>query len=281
MDSVLRYGGTNTEAKYSGTIWADCPWEAIRDGHLQGYAWEKNFDTIPGGAIPTTEGAFGDLALFSSTGGTATNDTTEIGGGLAIGSDGDNEGVGIRTGLQPVRLSLTNGDFWFEARVLSSTVTDTIHDIFLGLIEGVALTASIPITSSDALADQNLCGFFRGAAAGGGPHMSAVYKANSVTAVTVGSNVVTLAASTYTNLGMKWVPKRQLGPGPTSASGYLYWYQDGVLVATYKMASAAGTDFPNDVNMGFVFAVLNSTGTTPGTSSIKHVRMAQLLTPLP
>lgn len=281
MDGTGLFAGANTQAVYSGSIWGDCPVEAIRDGQVPGFLWEKRFTSIPGGAIPTTEGAFGDLALFSSTGGTAAADTTEVGGGLAIGSDGDNEGVGLRTVIVPCKINLSNGDFWFEARILTSTIADTKHNIFLGLMEAAALTATVPIQADGTLADQNLVGFQRpetakAGAGTGGATLNAMYKANGVAAVAQ-NDVGTLVAATYTNLGMKFVPKRNFGKG----AGTFYWYQDGAEVAHKAMPSALGTDFPNDVFMGFVFAVLNATATAPGTSSIKYVRMAQLLNALP
>ena len=283
MDATGFFGGSNSSMDYSGSIWGDCPVEALRSGQRQGFVWEKRFTSIPI-TPPTTEGNWMDMAMFSSTGGTAAGDTTEIGGGCAIGSDGDNEGVGMRTVVVPAKIILTGGDFWFEARILTSTITDAKHNIFLGLIENVALTATVPITAAGALSDNNMVGFqrpetARSTAGTGGAIMNAVYKADGVTAVTVQTDAVTLVASTYTNLGMKFIPKRNFGP--KGAPGYLYWYQDGAVVASKAIPTAAGTDFPNDVNMGFVFAVLNATATTPGTSTIKHVRMAQLLNAMP
>lgn len=275
MDGVAQFGGTDTTRKYSGAIWADCPIEAIRSGLVEGFVWEKEFTAIPGGAIPTTEGAFGDLALFSSTGGTAVTDTGEVGGGLKIGSDGDNEGVGIRQVITPVKINLSNGDFWYEAIVKTSTIADTKHGFFLGLLESVSLTATVPIAADGTLADQNLVGFHR--LEGDGDKVDCVYKADGVTQVTVQADAGTLVADTYTKLGMKFVPKRNIGKG----IGYLTFYQDGVAIGSKQIPSAAGTDFPNDVFLGFVFAVLNATGTTPGTSTIKKVRMAQLLSARP
>jgi hypothetical protein len=281
MDGVGNFGGTNSAAVYSGSIWGDCPVEALRSGLVAGCFWEKRFNSIPI-TPPTTEGNWGDMAAFTDTGGTMTADTTEVGGGVAIGSDGDNEGASMRTVIAPVKIILTGGDFWFEARVLTSTITDAKHNIFLGLCENVAFTATVPITATGALADKNLVGFqrpesARTVAGTGGAIMNAVYKADGVTAVTVQTDAVALVASTYTNLGLKFVPKRNIGTG----AGYLYWYQDGVKVASKLIPSAAGTDFPNDIALGFAFAVLNATATTPGTSTIKHVRMAQLLNALP
>lgn len=284
MDGTGQYGGTNTQNVFSGSIWGDCPVTALRDKQVSGAFWEKNFNTVPGGsaAIPTTEGMFGDIALFSSTGGTCVNDTTEVGGGLAMGSDGDNEGAGIRSGGAPFKIILTGGDFWAEWRMLTSTIADAKHNIWSGLMADTAITATVPITAAGALADTGLVGFQRpetakAGAGTGGATLNAMYKASGVTAVTVQADAGTLVAATYTNLGLKFIPKRNVGKG----AGYLLWFQDGVQVASKLIPSAAGTDFPNNVPLGFVFSVLNSTGTTPGTSTIKHVRMAQLLTAIP
>jgi len=276
MDGTAQFGGTNTSAAFSGSIWADCPVEALRDGQTPGFFWEKRFTTIPI-TPPTTEGNWGEMAAFSDTGGTMTADTTEVGGGVAIGSDGDNEGASMRTVVVPAKIILTGGDFWFEARVLTSTIADTKHNIFLGLFENVAFTATVPIQASGAMADKNFIGFQRTETALKGALMNATYKADGQTQVSAGADVVTLVAATYTNLGMKFVPKRNIGKG----AGYIYWYQDGVIVASYLVTSTAGNPFPNDINLGFAFAVLNATGTTPGTSTIKHVRMAQLLVAYP
>lgn len=283
MDGTAQFGGANASAAFSGTIWGDCPVEALRDGQTPGFFWEKRFNTLPGGsaAIPTTEAAFGDIALFSSTGGTCVMDTTEVGGGWAMGSDGDNEGAGIRSGGSPAKIILTGGDFWMEWRMLTSTIADAKHNIWSGLMADTAITATVPITATGTLADTGLVGFQRpetakAGAGTGGATLNAMYKASGVAAVTVQADAGTLAAATYTNLGLRFVPKRQLGKG----AGYLYWYQDGAVVASKLIPSAAGTDFPNNVQLGFVFSVLNATGSTPGTSTVKHVRMAQLLSPL-
>ena len=278
---VGTYGGTNTASQWSGTIWGDCPDEMLRERNPQeraGWLWEKNFTSIPI-TPPTTEGNWGEMAAFTDTGGTMTADTTEVGGGVAIGSDGDNEGASMRTVIVPAKIILTGGDFWFEARFLTSTIADTKHNIFLGLFENTAFSATVPIQASGAMADKNFVGFQRTETATKGALMSALYKADGVTAGTF-ADVVTLVAATYTNLGMKFVPKRQYG-GSGAGAGYFTWYQDGVQVAKYLVTSTAGNPFPNDINLGFAFAVLNATATTPGTSTIKSVRMAQLMSGLP
>lgn len=281
MDGTATWAGANTGALYSGSIWGDCPLESLRDQQATGpggFLWEKNFDSL--GPIPDgTEAAWNGMAAYGSTGAAAVSgpDTTEVGGGFKIGSDGDNEGAGFRTYATPLKIILTGGDLWFEARILTSTIADTKHNIFLGFMENVAVGATVPITATGVLADNNMVGFLRPetartVAGTGGAIMNATYKCDGVTAVNVQTDAVALVAATYTNLGLKFVAQRNIGKG----AGYLYWYQDGVIVASKLIPSAAGTDFPNDVFMGFVFAVLNGTGTTPGTSSIKHVRVAQV-----
>ncbi len=282
MDGVGQYTGSNTRDGWSGTIWGDCPVEALKAGLEPGFFYEKHFNALPGGAIPTTEGAFGDGAAFSDTGGTIVQDTTEVGGGWTFASDGDNEGASWRMGQAPMKIILTGGDAWIEWRMLTSTITDAKHNIFAGLMESTALTAIKPITAAGALADVNLIGFHRPESARtvagtGGAIMNAVYKADGVTAVTVQTDAATLVAATYTNLGMRFVPKRLMGKG----AGYLYFYQDGAVVGSKLWVTAAGTDVPNDINLGFVFAVLNATASTPGSSTIKRLRMAQLARALP
>lgn len=272
MDGTATWTGTNTSANYSPSIWNDCPVESLRDGQATGpggFIWEHRFVNIPV-TLPTTEGNWGELTAFSSTGGTAVPDDGEIGGGVALASDDDNEGVGMRSGGTPAKIILTGGDFWFEARVKSSTIADTKLGFFLGLTANVALTATSPIAANGTLADINLVGFHR--LEGDGDKVDAVYKASGVTQVTVQADAGTLVAATYTNLGMKFVAARNIGRGV----GYLYWFQDGVEIAAKLIPSAAGTDFPNNVNLGFVFAMLNAAA-APGTASIKHVRMAQVI----
>lgn len=271
-----QYEGANTASVYSGSIWGDCPVESLRNKSPNGpagFLWEMNFDS---GAllVEGAEAASGlGLQVFASTGAAAVSvaDTTEVGGGQRFGSDGDNEGAGIRTYATPCKINLNNGDLWFEARVLTSTISDTKHGFFLGLIEAIALSATIPLTAAGALADYNLVGFHR--LEGDGDYVDAVYKADTVTAVTQQADAGPLVAATYTNLGLKFVSKRNMKKG----AGYLYWYQDGAVVASKLIPSTSGDDFPNDVFLGFCFAVLNATGSTPGYSSIKHARLAQLI----
>jgi hypothetical protein len=287
---------SDTNRAPSMSIWADCPVQSLQDQSINGsYFFDDfvSFEKTPA----TTEGnwaAGGGYAQFSDTGGTIANDTTALGGAVAIGSDGDNEGCSFRTRSVPFQIIRTGKKFWFEARILTSTIADAKHNIFIGLMEDAALTATVPLSATGTLADQNLVGFqrpetVRSVAGTGGAILNTVYKANGVTAVTVQSDAVTLVASTYVKLGMVFEPAvnpfNKLPASTTSdavaSDGYgrylLSFYADGVLLATQKqIPTAAGTDFPNDVPLGLVFAVLNATASSPGTSSIDWWRCAQL-----
>lgn len=263
--------GSDTTRNPSPSIWGKFPWAAVRDGSVSGFAFRDDFGSFQK-TPATTEGnwaAENGYAQFSDTGGTITNDTTELGGAVAIGSDGDNEGCSFRTLSTPFKLGQSNKRFCFEARILSSTIADTKHNILLGLMQDVALTATMPITALGALADTNFVGFQRpeSAKAGagtGGATVNTLYKCDGVTAVTVQSDITTLVAATYVKLGMLYVPL-----GDKDGSYTLSFYVNGVRCTSSKQVpSAAGTDFPNDINLGLVFAVLNATASSPGTSSI-------------
>lgn len=268
-------GSSQIADEYLRGLWSQISWQAIRDGEIPGSFFEFNFDTLPT-TPPTTEGAFGLFTAFTSTGGTIA--ATTSGRGWTLASDGDNEGASIRAKSSPFKIARTTKKFVAEVQVKSSTITDTKHGIFVGLIENAALTATVPIAADGTLADQNLVGFHR--LEGDGDYFDCVYKANGIAAVTVKSDAVAVASDTWVSLGMVYDPDADPAVHDPNASGTakynLTFYNNGVPIATRKqIPSADGTDFPNDVNMGFVFAVLNATGTTPGDSSIRRARFAQ------
>lgn len=263
---------------WSPNIWHDCPWVAIREGTVAGVAFEDDFASFPK-TPATTEGNWGQYAQFSSTGGTITAGTGQ-GGEAVFASDDDNEGASIRTLSTPFKIIRTAKKFWFEARVKVSTIADTKFGMFLGLMQNVALTATVPIAADGTLADTNLVGFHR--LEGDGDYVDTVYKADGVTAVTVGTDAKVLVADTYVKLGMVFEPAADPlihDPAQTGVNKYvLSFYADNLKLADHKqIPSAAGTDFPNDVSMGLVFAVLNAAGSSPGNATIDGWRAAQLL----
>jgi hypothetical protein len=271
MTNIVTYAGNqgtndvnDADSKFSPFIWKDCPIREIEDGTIEGWYDKDDFMSF----VPVSAGAvasFGGYYGFADTGGTVVV-ADEVGGAVTLSSDGDNEGASIARQVKPFQISRSHGKLWFEARVKTSTITDTKHGFFLGLIDTATLSATVPIAAAGTLADENFVGFHR--LEGDGDQVDVVYKADGVTQVTVEADSldVALVADTYTKLGFIYNP----------ADYVLTFYQNGVKTTSYTVVAAEGTDFPNDVRMGFVLAVLNATGTTPGSTTIDKFRIYQL-----
>jgi hypothetical protein len=207
------------------------------------------------------------LKAYGSDGG-AIAALAAQGGGITLSSDGDNEGVAIGSMVFPFQISRSHKKLAFEARIKTSTITDTKHGFFLGLIDPSALSATVPIAAAGTLADENFVGFHR--LEGDGDYVDTVYKAATVTQVTVQSDAQVLVADTWIKLGFRYEPSGSKG------KYYLRFYANGLpLTTAYQVASGSGTDFPNHVQLGFVFALLNATASTPGNTSIQWAQIAQ------
>jgi hypothetical protein len=261
----------DTGAGPSSAIWADCPLDEIKSDPNKGC---HLFDDFVHGLVPAASGGMGNWTAFLSSGG-AVADGAAAGGVRTLSSDGDNEGAGICSGVGAFKIcgiaGSETGKLWFEARIKSSTIADTKHGIFCGLMDGTAMSATVPIAADGTLADANLFGFHR--LEGDGDKLDVVYKANGVTQVTAEADAITLEADTYIKVGFVWDPAAHTIT--VYANGVVVTVNDTELVAAV-LGAAAGTVFPNDVAMKFVFIVLNATGTTPGSSSIDWVQIAQL-----
>lgn len=261
-------GLADTSRGPSQSIWADCPVLEIMAGAVDGIVLFDDFVAGPrvaAGAEAAYAGNGGGYRGFADTGGLVA-DGGEIGGTLVMSSDGDNEGASFRTACAPFQIGRNLGKLWFEARVKSSDITDTKHGIFVGLMADNALTAVLPITAAGAIADVNIVGFHRLEA--DGDQFDTIYKADGVAQVTVQADAASMANDTYVKLGMVWNP----------ANNQLAFYRNGVrLATTYTMAALAGTDFPNDVRLGMVIAMLNATASTPGFVEIDWWKCAQIL----
>ena len=257
-------GLLDTSRGPSQSIWADCPLLEIINGVTDGVIHFDEFQCGPRVAAGA-EAAAGLYRGFASTGG-LVQDGGEIGGTLDLSSDGDDEGASFRTSCSPFQIKRSLGKLWFEARVKTSTISDTKHGIFVGLMADNALTATVPITAAGAIADVNIVGFHR--LEGDGDQFDTIYKADGVTQVTVGSDAAVIVADTWVKLGMVFDPSNNV----------LSFFRNGVKLAnSYTVVAAAGTDFPNDVRLGFVMAILNATASTPGSSEIDWVKIAQVL----
>ena len=256
----------DTNRRPSGGIWGRCPWEDIMAGKKNGFAFFDDFVSLPG-PTPTTTGVFGPYKGFSSTGGTILPATQALGGIITLGSDGDDEGAVLASATNPFKIIQGGGKLWFECRVKVDTIADTKYDAFIGLGESMTISATVPITATaGTLADQNIVGFHRPAT--DGDVINAVYKANGVTAVTVGVMQVP-AADTYYKLGFVFDPYTYV----------LTFYLNGVATLTKTIPSAAGTDFPNDVLLGLIAAVVNAAGSVTSVFTVDWWKAAQMTAP--
>ncbi len=266
----LGNGGLDTSRGPSVSVWTDCPIDDILTGFIDGVVFFDDF--LNGPRIPantSTEGVVvGYGGGYRGLTGTATavaNEGGEWGGTVNLAGTADNDTISFRTANCPFQIARGQGRLWFECRVKSSDISDNKHGIFVGLMQDVALTAIIPITAAGAIADTNLVGFHR--LEGDGDQFDTIYKADGVAQVTVQADAATIAADSYVKLGMIFEPKNNT----------LSFYRNGVKLAnTYTVPAAAGTDFPNDVRLGLVIALVNATGTAPGTGEIDWWRCVQL-----
>lgn len=281
----------NTGPGLSPMVWKDYRASSLTSGDVPGFFKKWDFiDFKSSTNVNAAEAYWADgLMVFGSDGFAITNGSDHTSasttgkalGTVTIGSDGDNEGGYLRQACAPVRATGLNataasrsGNWVLEARLRTSTIADTKHNIFFGVMEDVAATAIIPITALGALADKNLIGFHRpesarSTAGTGGAIMNAVSKADGQTAVTHQTDALTLVADTYMKLALRY----------DAAAGTIYWYANGVLVASEYIDPTAGGSttygyFPNDINLGWICGVLNATGSTPGTVTLDWVAMA-------
>jgi hypothetical protein len=260
-------GAGDTTAAPSQNLWAPVDAGIEKPGRWF-HTW-NDFDNLPFTTLPTTEGEWGDLKFFSSTGGYFTAVDVE-GGVRKIGSDGDNEGAAIGMASFPYKIIQNAGELVFEARIKTATLATDICDMFVGLIESVAFTAAVPCTSTQGLiSDNNMVGFYRDSTtAATSALLDTTYKANTVAVVNVKEGAITLVADTWVKVGMVF---------NRGGDNVLRFYKDGIeLVNNKAIPSTAGDDFPNDVRMGWVLGVTNTTA--PAATefiSIDWIRVAQ------
>jgi hypothetical protein len=267
----------DTFSAWSPAVWGKSHWDSIKNGLTKGIALQWDFwnGFRPSADVNAAQAWWeqGLMAFGSAGAPIATVQGIGLDGGVSLGSDGDNEGAVIRMVQHPFKIARDAHDFRFEAVVKTSTIENTKHGFFVGLMDSTAATATVPIAADGTLADVNLVGFHR--LEGDGDAVDLVYKANGVTQVTVKEDAGVLVADTYTKFGMTY----QRWPYLTEKAYILRWYINGRPVAEgfKQIPDTLGDDFPNDVGLGFVFAVLNATASTPGTSTISRARVSQLL----
>lgn len=264
----------DTSSGPSDSIWATAPIEEIQSTPGKGYHIFERF-LLPGVLVtPTinTQAVYGNgLKAFGDTGSTilsTSGATTGRGGGLVLLTDGtDNDAISIANIALPFQIIQGGGDVFFEARWKLLGIAANAQGIFCGLMEQQTLATAIPLTAANppVVADSNYIGFFKGEAAA---TFNAVYKANGVTAVNIKASAGTLVADTYVKTGFYY----------NDTAKILRMYVNGLQVgADYTLATAAGTDFPNDVPLGFCLAMKNGSGAANlDTCTLNWYRAAQV-----
>lgn len=239
---IVEYKGASAEGigGPSPRIWADCPWAQAQIDPGIGFGFWDDFLTGQLTPTITTIIDVNNYLMFGSANATVTYDGA-VGGGIILTEATDDEAVSITTKQLPYQLTSLGGDFWFEAKIKSSTITANKQAWCVGLMDSTPQTATIPLTATGAIGDINFVGFHHPEA--NTTLFDASYKANTVTLVEVNADAGTLAADTYIKLGMK------------VKAGVLSFFVDGVqLGSTKTLPNANGTDFPADVTLAPVLA---------------------------
>lgn len=263
----------DTGAGPTAALWKRFPIQAIIQDPSLGVYFFDDFHDLPahgdtsGAAV---SGALGRYSHYIYTGGAIAdgNTTGGVGGVAKFSSDGDNEGAAIGPLVGGFNLATTLGSFLYEARVKSSTITDTKHGFFAGLIAGGLIAAGVPIATDGTLYDTNFIGFHR--LEGDGDMLDVVWKADGQTQQSLITDAITLVADTWVKIGILYDKQED-------DSHKLTFFKNGVPLTTYGTATQMdAATFPDDIALGLTFAVLNATGSTPGNSSIDWHRAVQL-----
>lgn len=273
MTLLLQHDGpaTDTLSGPSASIWSDClAIEMIQDPGI-GYHFFDDFH-IGLGLTPTitTTIAHPPYTMFGGATGTVTYDDS-VGGAIKVLTSASNEATNIEAESKSFQISASTGKFWFEARIKTTTIVTNETGWFIGLIEPITQSATVPLSATSVLTDNNWVGFHKPEA--NTTAFDATYRANSVAAVEVNSDIGVLVAGTYVKLGMKFDP----GSG-AEGTDQLVFYIDGVKQATTKtIPSNTGTDFPADVRMGPILALQGITAADQDLT-MDWWRVAQLRT---
>lgn len=234
-------------------FWGDCPLTAIMTDPGAGYMFSDGFEDLGlGGTITTiiSNAGTGKYLVFGGAGSTIVPDAA-LGGGITLTLTDDNQATSITTKQTPFQIESSKGSLWFEARVKTSTITTNEQAWFVGLMDTTPQTATVPLEADGDIATINSVGFHHPEA--NTTAFDAFYKANDVTLEEVNSDIGVLEVGVYVKLGFKF----------DSSNNVLSYYVNGVLQAAGKTVGvAAGTDFPDDVTLAPVLAILAATDDT-------------------
>lgn len=250
----------------SAAIWEDCPWDEIQAGKCDGFAL---FEDFLGGFTQATNVAASASTLPSpwaaftanDAGHTVDQEVDEPYGTVTLNMAADNLTttlVGLGKGNAGQLVLEAGKRAWFEARVKTSTITDSKNGLFVGLgEEGLAVTVGV-IAAAGTLTDKDLVGFWR--LEGDGDKFDVVYKtAGGNGTIVLEADAVTLVADTYVNVGIKC-------NGTT-----VYFYANNTLIDSVALDAA---DFPNGEEL-CVYIASTAAATEAGDHTVDWVKIAQ------
>lgn len=298
----------NTNRGPSDIIWADCPVLDFLENPAKGMYFFDDF-LMCGNADMTSayKNSIGAWSVYGYAGALLADGALE-GGVVTYGSDGDNEGVTFLSSTGAFRLVTTstlalNQKLWFEASIATSTIAATKHEDFVGLaipaLSSGLPRAAYPITVTDDTLDATngtFIGFHRKATAAptdwqfcfnlaGGT----VNYPTGLTTLRATMSLPTLTANTFTKLGFLFDPNALVSQissatarqtNGNKGSKLIRVFVNGLELPTFLTGldvqnATAAQAFPTGF-MAPVFANMNQTGTTPGTSSLDWIRVAQM-----
>lgn len=186
---------------------------------------------------------------FGSTGAAAASGRvmTATGGYYKLASDAADEGASISREITQFQLTRDAEEFFFEASVQVTATTTLDIGFFVGLCDSTAASAVLPIEAAGDIGDMNLVGFHYPEA--DTVTFDTLYRADGVVEVDVGDGVGTIAAGTYVKLGMHL------------RKSLLRFFVNGLpLAGTKTVPNGTGTDFPADVFLRPIIAMIHGSG---------------------
>lgn len=295
-----------------GQLWADCPWDEISKGQLGGQSFFDDFVmtgnvSMSGGAVA---GSIGQWSCYGYTG-AQVNDGQLEGGVAILSADGDQEGLALLSSTGSFRMVTTstlalNQKLWFECRIARSTVTTAKSEFFVGLMAPTLSSglpaAAQPITTTDdtLMTAGDFFGFHCCSSTGTRGGMTEVAVAFCLASGTVNypTNLTTLMASTgntvlaggtFVRLGFLFDPNAQFAritsPTARQTTGtvrqkLIRFFVNNIEAPTFltkdDVQNATATQAFPTAFMAPVVAHMNTTGSTPGTTSIDWIKVAQM-----
>lgn len=258
--------GTAAGRGPSPLIWDGCPVLNFIMDPTQGWVYFNDF--ITNGVVlaanqTVTRLGDGVLACTAATAGTViTTEADAREGEVKLETTTDNEDC-IISMLGGVHTSghvtfEAGKQTWFEARVKNLNITDAKFGVFCGFAEEGLVATTTLIAAAGTMANKDYIGFHSLEA--DGDTFDTVYNTAAGGGSTLKGDAVTIAADTYTKLGMY------------CDGSIIRFYANGVELAdTLALATA---NVPNGEELAFYFGIMSAHGDLC-SASIDWVRVAQ------